>query len=77
MANQHNEEDFSASPSAAARPAAQTFNRGQNPRRLDETGDPFIEDMTEVANETVFDGNAQINSPQEDADDQGSPGTSR
>jgi hypothetical protein len=70
------EDDFTASPSAAARPAAQTFNRGQVPP-LAGTDDPFVDDMTEVANETIFDGNSQINSPQEVADDQGSPGTSR
>jgi hypothetical protein len=70
------EDDFTASPSAAARPAAQTFNRGQAPP-LGGTDDPFVEDMTEVANETIFDGNSQINSPQEVADDEGSPGTSR
>jgi hypothetical protein len=83
MANQKDEDvDKALSASAAARPTGSDMNRGQTvlpnePSTASYTGDPFVEDMMDVANESELDGNAQINSPQVLHDDEGSPGTSR
>jgi hypothetical protein len=77
MADQNRKDNESAA-TAAARPAAPDLNRGQRPNTESSTDDPFIDDMQRVANDTVFDGNAQINSPQEVVEDEeGSAGNSR
>jgi hypothetical protein len=83
MANKKDEDvDKALTATAAARPTGSGLNRGQTvlpnePSTESYTGDPFIEDMMDVANEPELDGNAQINSPQAEHDDEGSPGTSR
>jgi hypothetical protein len=77
MANRPKEDlDAPLNAAPAARPGGREFNRGQSPFP-DSSGDPFIDDMMDVANDVVHDGNAQINSPQEASDGEGSPGTSR
>ncbi len=52
--------------------------RGQRSRDMNaNSGDPFIEDMTEVAGHTGMDGNAEVDSPQVITKSDGSPGNSR
>jgi hypothetical protein len=76
MADQNRKDNESAT--GAARPAAPDLNRGQRPNTESSTDDPFLADMQRIANETILDGNAQINSPQEVVEDEeGSAGNSR
>ena len=78
--DRRNDSDKSMAATAAVRPAAQDMDRRQtNVTSPDpvESDDPFATDMTDVANENVLDGNAQVNSPQAIQDDEGSPGNSR
>ena len=79
MADQNRKDNESArAATAAARPAAPDLNRGQRPNTESSTDDPFVADMQRVADETVLDGNAQVNSPQAVVEDEeGSAGTSR
>ena len=63
---------------AGANPVAPGTSRGQRSRdTVANSGDPFIEDMTEVAGHTVMDGNAEVDSPQVITKSDGSPGNSR
>jgi hypothetical protein len=61
----------------APKPVAKNVNKGKVPASLGNTGDPFIRDMQNIADDNALDGNAQINSPQATANEEGSPGTSR
>jgi hypothetical protein len=68
----------SMSVAAGANPVTPGTSRGQRPRDVDtDSGDPFIEDMTEVAGHTGMDGNAEVDSPQLISKSEGSPGNSR
>jgi hypothetical protein len=72
------EKSFAAT--AAARPTSKDMNRRQTdltPETGMQTDDSLVNDMKSVANDTVLDGNAQVNSPQAGGDDEGSPGNSR
>ncbi|MDX6710233.1 MAG: hypothetical protein QOH96_1249 [Blastocatellia bacterium] len=63
---------------AGANPAVPGTSRGQRSRdTVADSGDPFIEDMTDVAGHTVMDGNAEVDSPQAINNSEGSPGNSR
>jgi hypothetical protein len=78
MADQNRKDNDPASAATAARPAAQDRNRGKLSNSGSSTGDPFLADMQHIANESVLDGNAQINSPQAvSEDEEGSAGNSR
>jgi hypothetical protein len=63
---------------AGANPVTPERTRVQRPRDINaDSGDPFIDDMTEVAGHTSMDGNAEVDSPQVITKSDGSPGNSR
>jgi hypothetical protein len=83
MANQKNDdEDKAKSTTTAARPSSSDLSRGQSKLSsvrdsLGRTGDPFLEDMQNIAIESGLDGNAQVNSPQASHSGEWSTGNSR
>jgi hypothetical protein len=83
MENRNNyDEDKAMSATTAARLSGSDLNSGQsnlpNVRdSLGRTGDPFLEDMQSIANDSGLDGNAQVNSPQASPNDDWSTGNSR